>query len=128
MFGGAIKNSVVASIDWDPAADDFLPVWVAPQACELVGAKVVVANVVASHTANYFSLALINGGTAGTATTEIGGTIGGSTGWTALLPVAFTLSNGTIAAGEVVTLKYDEEGTGTFSAMMVQLDYQFGNA
>ena len=128
MFGGNTKHSVVAYIDSDPAADDDLPVWVAPLACEIVGAKVILANAVAAHTANYFDLALYNGGTAGTALTAIGGTIGGTIGWGALTPTAFTVSNGTVAAGELVKLRYNEEGTGTFAAMTVQLDYVIGQA
>lgn len=126
MFGGYMKNSVVASIDWDPAADDHIPLWVAPLACEITGAKVVVTNDVAAHTANYFDLALYNGGTAGTALTAVAGTIGGTAGWTGLSPTAFTISNGSVAAGELVKLHYNEEGTGTFASMVVQLDYVFG--
>lgn len=128
MFGGNTKYSVVAYIDNDPAADDVLPVWVAPLACEITAAKVIVTNAVAASTANYFDLALLNGGSAGTAAGVIGGTIGGTAGWTALTPVPFTISNGTVSAGDVVTIKYNEEGTGTFAAMTVQLDYVIGNA
>lgn len=126
MFGGNTKHSVVAYIDHDPAADDDLPVWVAPLACEIVSAKVVIANDVAANTANYFNLALINGGSAGTAATLLAGTIGGTAGWTGLTPVAFTISNGTVDAGQLVKLRYNEEGTGTFVAMTVQLDYVIG--
>lgn len=128
MFGDRTHLSAVAYIDHDPAADDYLPVWVAPLACEIVAAKVTVANDVAANTVNYFNLALYNGGTAGTATTAIAGTIGGTAGWTGLLPTAFTISNGTVTAGQLVTLHYNEEGTGTFSAMTVQLDYVLGQA
>lgn len=128
MFGGNTKHSVVAYIDNDPAADDVLPVWVAPQACEIVGAYATVANTVAANTANYFDLALLNGGTAGTATTALAGTIGGTAGWTGLTPTAFTVSNGTVTAGQVVTVKYNEEGTGTFAAMAIQLDYVIGQS
>lgn len=126
MFGGYIRNSVVVGLDYDPAADDYIPLWRAPLACEVVGAYATVANDVNAHTANYFSLELVNGGTAGTATTAMAGTIGGSAGWSALTPVPFTVTSGKLAAGELVTLKYDEEGTGTFAVMAVQLDYVFG--
>lgn len=128
MFGGNTRYSVVAYIDNDPAADDVLPVWVAPLACEIVGAKAIVTNAVAGNTANYFDLALINAGAAGTATNQIGGTIGGTAGWLALTPVPFTISNGTVSAGDLVAVKYNEEGTGTFVAMAVQLDYVIGQA
>lgn len=128
MFGGNTKHSVVAFMGHDPGADDVIPVWVAPLACEITAAKVIVTNAVNGSTANYFDLSLLNGGTAGTATTQIGGTIGGTAGWTALTPVPFTISNGTVAAGEIITIKYNEEGTGTFAAMAVQLDYVIGQA
>lgn len=128
MFGGNTKHSVVAFMGHDPGADDDIPVWVAPLACEIVGAKVVVTNAVAGNTANYFDLSLYNGGTAGTALTAIAGTIGGTAGWSALVPVPFTVSNGTVAAGELVKIRYNEEGTGTFGSMAVQLDYVIGQA
>ncbi len=128
MFGSQNKHSVVAFVDFDPAADDVIPVFIAPLACELQSAKVMTTNAVNGSTANYFDLALLNGGAAGTATTEIGGTIGGTAGWAALTPVPFTLSDGTLAAGDIVTLKYNEEGTGTFASMLVQLDYVLGQA
>lgn len=128
MFGSQNKKSVVAFVDFDPAADDVIPLWIAPLACEIEAAKVIVTNAVNGSTANYFDLALLNGGSAGTATTQIGGTIGGTAGWTALAPVPFTISNGAVAAGDVVTLKYNEEGTGTFASMLVQLDYVTGQA
>lgn len=128
MFGGMNKKSVVCYIDHDPGADDDLPLWIAPDQCEITGAKVVIANDVNASTANYFNLALYNGGTAGTALTAVAGTIGGTAGWTGLTPVAFTVSNGTVTAGELVKLRYNEEGTGTFAAMTVQLDYVVGQA
>lgn len=126
MFGSQNKKTVAVALDWDPAADDDIPVWIAPNAAEITAANVVVTNAVNGSTANYFDLALYNGGTAGTALTAIAGTIGGTAGWTALTPVAFTITNGTVAAGEVVKVRYNEEGTGTFSSMIVQLDYLDG--
>lgn len=128
MFGAYEKKSMVAHLDYDPGADDFIPIFVAAQQIEITAAQVVVANAVSAHTANYFDLALYNGGTAGTATTAIAGTIGGTAGWSALTPTAFTVSNGTVTAGQVVTLHYNEEGTGTFTSMIVQLDYVTGQA
>lgn len=128
MFGSNTKQSVVVYIDHDPAADDVLPVWVAPAQCEIVSACAVVANAVAADGTNHFSLTLHNRGTAGTATTAISDTIGGTVGWAALTPTAFTLSNGTVAAGQLIGVSYDENGTGTFGAMTVQLDYVIGQA
>lgn len=122
MFGALNSKLITAHIDWDPGADDDLPLFVATKACEIVSATVVVTNVVNGSTANYFDLALYNGGTAGTALTAVAGTIGGTAGWSALTPTAFTITNGTVAAGEVVKARYNEEGTGTFQAMVVQLE------
>ena len=121
-FGYDIRRHVVAYIDHDPAADDVLPVFRATKDCEVLSAYAIVANAVSAHTDNYFSLNLLNGGSAGTATTAISGTIGGTAGWTALLPVSFAVSEGTLTAGDVIVVNYDEEGTGTFAAMMVQLE------
>lgn len=126
MFGDAVYFPVVAHIDHDPAADDDLPVWRAPFDCAIRSAYVTVTNAVAAHTADYFDLALYNGGTSGTALDAIAGTIGGTVGWSALTPTAFTISDGVVTAGELVKIRYNEAGTGTFGAMVVQLDVQPG--
>lgn len=126
MFGSYNIKSICVHLNYDPAADDDIPLWVPKQASEIVGAKVVVANTVNASTANYFDLALYNGGSAGTAVTAVAGTIGGTAGWTGNTPVNFTVSNGTVTAGQVIYVRYNEEGTGTFSSMLVQLDYVDG--
>jgi hypothetical protein len=126
MFGGMRTNSIVVALDYDPAADDDLTLWRAPQAVVITGAYATVQNDVAASTANYFNLALYNAGTSGTALTALAGTIGGTPGWTGQVAKTFTVSNGTVGAGEFVTLRYDETGTGTFTAMVVQLDYISG--
>lgn len=126
MFQSQVRFPVVVSLDYDPAADDVIPVWRAPMACQVMSAYATVVNDVAAHGTNYFDVALLNGGAAGTAVTEIGGTIGGTAGWTGLTPTAFTISGGTLAAGDVVTVKYNENGTGTFAQMVVQLDVVYG--
>lgn len=126
MFGGARTNSVVIMLDYDPAADDDLTIWRAPQDVVITGAYAWVQNTLAGSTANYFDLALYNGGTAGTALGALAGTIGGTAGWTGQTAKTFTVSNGTVTAGQFVTLRYNEEGTGTFTAMGVQLDYVVG--
>lgn len=126
MFGGLRTNSIVVALDYDPAADDDLTLWRAPQAVVITGAYATLHNTLAGSTANYFDLALYNAGTSGTALTALGGTIGGTAGWTAQTAKSFTISNGTVGAGEFVTLRYNEEGTGTFTAMVVQLDYVSG--
>lgn len=126
MFGDQMKSSVVVALDYDPAADDDMNIWRAPQDVVITGAYAWVQNDVAASTANYFDLALYNGGTAGTALGALAGTIGGTAGWTGQSPKSFTVSNGTVTAGQFVTLRYNEQGTGTFGAMVVQLDYVRG--
>lgn len=128
MFGGNVLYSTVVSLDWDPAADDDISAWVAPQTVEIASATWTQTNAVGGSTANWFDLALYNGGTAGTALTAISGTIGGTGGWSALTPVSFTISNGTVTAGELVKVRYNEEGTGTFQHGVLTLNYRIGLA
>ena len=128
MFGSYNTKSVVVSLDYDPAADDYVGIWRAPQTAEIVGAYAWTANDVAASGTNYFSVALVNGGTDGTATTAIAGAIGGTPGWTGLTPKTFTITNGSVTAGQVVAINYDETGTGTFGQLCVQLDYVLGQA
>lgn len=127
MFQGLDFKSVVVTLDYDPAADDVLPLWRAPAKTTIVGAYATVTNAVAASTADFFTLTLRNGGAAGTATTAISDTIGGTPGWTALTPKTFALSTDELAAGDLLQLVYDETGTGTFVALNVQLDVIFGS-
>lgn len=127
MFGSQNKQSVSFTVAYDPAADEVWPVWRVPQACEVTAAYATVANDVAASTANHFSLALRNGGSAGTATTALAAAVGGTAGWTGLTPKAYTVSEGTLAAGDVVTAAYDETGTGTFTQVTIQIDYVLGS-
>lgn len=126
MFGYENREIIPVSVSYDPTADEVYPLFVAPMACEIKSAYAIVVNDVAANTADYFSLSLLNGGTAGSGTAVLAAAIGGTPGWTGLLPVAFTMAQGTLAAGELVTLKYDEEGTATFTQMTVQLEVIYG--
>ena len=128
MFQSQVYFPVTLTLDYDPAADKTFPMWRAPADCEVKGAYATVIADVNASTANYFTAQLLNGGAAGTATTAISDAIGGTPGWVALTPKAFTMTTTgkNLAAGDVVTLKYDEEGTGTFAVMQVQLDVQYG--
>lgn len=125
MFGADRIQSVVVALNYDPAADDDIVLFRAPRNLEIVGARVLKTNATGADTANYFDLALYNGGTAGTALTAMAGTIGGTGGW-AINNTAFTITEGTMTEGQQVLLRYNEEGTGTFVAMQVQLDYVLG--
>lgn len=128
MFGSYGVQTLSLYLDHDPAADDDLFVFKAPQQLEIVSASFTCNNAVAGDSTNYFDVALYNGGTAGTATTAIGGTIGGTVGWSALTPKDFTVSNGTVTANQIVYLRYNENGTGTFTAGVLQINYRLGQA
>jgi len=125
MFGDRdIKSFNVTFID--PAADDDIGVWVAPQYVTIKSAYVTMPNDLAAGTANLFDVALYNGGTAGTALTAVAGTIGGTVGWTGLTPVAFTISNGVLTAGQLLKVRYDETGTGTIAGATLTVNYVNG--
>lgn len=126
MFGAYDVKTTQVFLAYDPAADKDIPVFIAPKACEIVGAKATITTTLAASTANYFDLALYNGLTLGTALTAVAGTIGGTAGWTAVTPVAFTITNGTLAAGDVLKVRYNEEGTGTFTSMLLSINYVLG--
>lgn len=127
MFGGYNTLSQNVFISGDPAANEDYIIFVAPKACQITGVKATVTNTVAASTANYFDLALYNGGSsAGTALGVVAGTLLGTVGWAALTPNSFTITNGTMAANEVLKLRYSETGTGTFGSMLLSIDYVLG--
>ena len=129
MFSSQNRHSVFATFTYDPAADDQLPVFVAPVACTIESAYAVTANDVAASTANYFDVGLVNKGTAGTASTAISSAdVGGTAGWSAMVPKSFTIDtdNNNLAAGECVVVDYDETGTGTFGVLGIQINYVVG--
>lgn len=128
MFGANNTQILTFYVDFDPAADDDIYLFKAPQQLEVVSASMAVNNALAGSTANYFDVALYNGGTAGTAVSVLAGTIGGTVGWSALTPKDFTISNGTVTTDQIVYLRYNEEGTGTFTAGVVQINYRIGQA
>lgn len=128
MFGSQNTKTLIVPFNYDPAADDDLFVFKAPQQLEIVSASFTCNNAVAADATNYFDVALYNGGTAGTATTAIAGTVGGTVGWGALTPKDFTISNGTVTANQIVYLRYNENGTGTFTAGVLQINYRDGQA
>jgi hypothetical protein len=118
------------NIDWDPAADDVLHLMTAPSdppgGIEIKAASATSSNAVAANTANYFSVSLRNGGTAYSGTAAVAAAVGGTGGWTALTPKAFTISAGNLTAGQALQLVYDETGTGTFQDLIIQVEYVSG--
>lgn len=126
MFGYNSREFVNVFLDYDPAADDVIPLFRATQDCEVKSAYAIMTNDLAADGTNYFALHLMNGGTVGTATTVVSGTIGGTAGWTGLTPTDFVVSDGTLSAGEVLVLNYNENGTGTFTSINIQLEILSG--
>lgn len=127
MFQSLDYKPVVVTLDYDPAADDVIPLWRAPIKASIMGAYATMTNALAANGTNFFALTLRNGGTAGTATTAISDAIGGTAGWSALVPKEFTLSADELDAGDLLQLVYEEDGTGTFTALHIQLDVVYGS-
>jgi hypothetical protein len=126
MFNSQNTNTLTLSYNHDPAADDDLYAFKAMQTLEIVSASFTCDNGIFASATDYFDVALYNGGTAGTATTAIGGTVGGVGGWLALSPKDFTILNGTVTTNQVVYLRYNEVGLGTFGAGVLQINYRLG--
>lgn len=130
MFGYDNVHSLSIDIG-DPLADRDLVLWRAPRSCEITRAYVVDNIGLAAGTANYFSVALYNGGTSGTAITALAGTVGGTpaggtaAAWTVSVPKNFTVSEGTLAEGDYLWARYDETGT-VAQELLIQIDYVLG--
>lgn len=58
MFGSYDLKSVVAFLDYDPGADDEIPVFVAPQKCTVISAVALTTNAVVADATNYFAVVL----------------------------------------------------------------------
>ena len=111
-------------------SDDTLQLWVAPAACEVVSFYAAPGATITAGAGTGLVLTLQNGGTSGTATTAIG-TIGSGTadtGWVADTLRAGTLGVATLAAGEALTLKYDETGTVNTVWLNVVANIRYGTS
>jgi len=130
MFPSQAPQVYTFNVAHDPAADQTYPLFQVPpgQQFTITGARACCADVVAASTANYFTLALQNGGTAGTGTTAVAAAIGGTIGWASLVWKPFTVSADQLDAGESLNLAYDETGTGTFGVVNVQVEGVWGEA
>jgi hypothetical protein len=125
MFGDYNIQSVVATFDYDPASDKTIPIFRAPHPITVVGCYATVATAIASDGSNYFAASLKNG------SDVVGEPVGGvDTAWVALTPKSMTIDEATayIDAGEVLSVLYDETGTGTFGQLTIQIDYVHGKA
>ena len=115
----------------DGAGDEKFPVFVAPSDHSVTIEKVtfVIPTTIAASVLNHLELSLENGGTAGTATTDMGGTAGGTNGWTDNVPQSFEPAGGSgrLLAGEVLVVQWEETNTvGTIAGVCVTVEYVHG--
>ena len=123
-FGALSRLPIVVSLDYDPAADKVIGFYRAPVKMYIRSAYAIINTALNAGTENYYALNLVNAGTSGTATTPIGGTIGGTAGLTAAVAHSFSIpaAGVEVAAGSILALRYDETGTGTFGQVTIQVD------
>jgi hypothetical protein len=129
MFG---SQRQVAAINFtDPAADKYIPILRAPadSVITIESGAVCADTTMAADGTNFYTVALLNGGTAGTCTTAISDTVGNETvAWTANTPKALTVVDGSgkLAAGEWLVAKYDETLTCAPGRVTVSIEFVAG--
>ncbi len=113
----------------DPAGDEKFPIFVAPSdhTVTIEKATFLMRGGVAANTANYLEISLENGGTAGTATTDLGGTVGGTIGFSDNVPQSFApaAGSGRLLAGQVLVLDWNEILTGPNTALGVSVTIEY---
>ena len=118
-FGYDIQHAVSVCVS-DPTADVSLPIWQVPAGVtkiEILEAACVTGTSLAAGTTNGIEATLLDGGAAGAGTAALTNTLGGTDAggtfpaWTAVTPQTWTISEGTLDAGDWVVLKYNESGT-----------------
>ena len=123
-------RKVASVVVLDPAGDLKFPIMVAPADGSITVEKVwvSVSTTIAASVTNYVDLTVLNGGTAGTATTNIGGTGGGTLGMVAYTPqgIAITAGSGRLTAGQFLMINYDENGAVAPGAVSVVVEYVDG--
>lgn len=130
MFPSQAPVVITFDVAYDPAADETYAFFKVPTGRQftILSACAMVPNDVGASTANYFTVALQNGGTAGTGTTAVAAAIGGTAGWTGMVPKDFTLTTDELTAGQVLKVAYDETGSGTFTQLGIQVVGVWGEA
>lgn len=113
----------------DPGADDkqWL-VWRAPVACEITKCYISVRTAQGAGSAGEFKI--LNYGTAGTSNigtvvATMGGTAAASR-LSALTPVAGTISEGTLSAGQFVVIDYQETGDFVEGEVTIVMEVVYG--
>ena len=116
MFNYDNVHSVTVALA-DPAADGTLPIWKAPSRyaqIEILEAWASSDTTISAGVGTLIYLNLVDRGAAGTATaTDVSAILGaiGTGDWTANVPRAFTISEGTLDGGDYLCLGYNETGT-----------------
>ena len=115
---------------YDPGQDARVNVLKVPanhtytiEACD-----VVVDRTVAAATDAYVDVSLENAGASGTAQTSMGSSVGGTDGWAAQTPKAFTVTAGAgdLTAGQYLAVNYAETGTVAPGVISVIVEYVDG--
>jgi hypothetical protein len=114
----------------DPTADEKLVIMKAPadHPITIEDCYIDIAGGIAASTANYISMNLIDGGTAGTATGVLSGTAGGTAGWTDNQPsqAAPIAGSARLDAGDYLVLNYAETGSVAPGQVTVMIEYVDG--
>ena len=128
MLSGYHRKTINIFIP-DPTADKVIPLLRVPTGHTYTVEEfyVVPDTAAAANAGTYWEASLQNGGTAGTGTTVISGTAGGTAGWTALTAQSATIVSGSgdLTAGQYLNLNYAETGTispGNFTVMLEVVD------
>lgn len=115
----------------DPTADSTPPIFRVPSRntkIEIIAAWANSDTTVTLGNGTGIALTLLDYGTAGTAVEgTVSSALGGTTvTWTANTPKTFTISEGTMDAGDYLMLKYDETGTIAPLNVTVGIEYVIG--
>lgn len=129
MFQSQVQFPVTLTVVADVPDTEVYHMWVAPQACEVVSLYGSIGASIAHGEGTGLLITLLNGGTAGTATAAIG-SIGAGTAesWTADTRKTGTLGAATLAAGEVLCVKYDETAAQNVVWMHVTANVRYGTS
>ncbi len=134
MFGRDVQYSVTFTFS-DPTEDESFPMWRVPAELtkvEILEAWISTNTALAAGTVNGVEVTLLDGGSDATGTGTVGSPMGGTDAggtfpaWEVATPQNFTISEGTLDAGDYLVLKYDESGTVAGLTWTVSFTYVSG--
>ncbi len=124
-----LRESVTVFLP-DGGGDEKFPIFVAPSdhSVTIEKATFIIPGGLSASTANFLDVSLENGGNAGTDTTDLGGTAGGTAGWTDNVPKSFSIAagSGRLTAGQHLVLDWAETGTIGPTGLSVTIEYVHG--